>query len=160
VDAADLHAEKLARLGAGPAGRAVRETFGVDWTRGSGGVHAAYDRILVDAPCSGTGTLRRRPEIAGRLSAADVTRLAALQMQIVRQAARHLRPGGRLVYSVCSLLREEGPEVARALAADLEPAPFDAELPLFAGKSELLLSPAEHGTDGYFIASFTTKSGA
>lgn len=156
VDAADLHAQKLERLRAGPPGASVRDTFAVDWTAGAGNVERRYDRVLVDAPCSGTGTLRRRPEICGRLAASDIARLAALQARIAMGTATRVRPGGRLVYAVCSVLTAECEGVVEALTkAGLEPTPFDADLPLLAGKTAVRLLPHEHGTDGYFIASFT-----
>jgi 16S rRNA (cytosine967-C5)-methyltransferase len=159
VDAADLHASKLDRLRAGPPGGIVRATYAVDWSRGPGDVPADYDRVLVDAPCSGVGTLRRRPEIAERLAASDVDRLAALQLRIAREASKRLRPGGRLVYAVCSVLGPECEGVVEALCKDgsLELAPFDAGLPLFEDKTQVRLLPNEHGTDGYFIASFVRQ---
>src|SRR5262249_17119985 len=64
VDAAALYPQKLAQLQAGPAGKLVHQRFAVDWTAGTGDVPEGYDRVIVDAPCSGVGTLRRRPEIA------------------------------------------------------------------------------------------------
>lgn len=157
VDAADLHPQKLARLAASPAGGMVRARFAVDWTRGSGEVSGLYDRVIVDAPCTGVGTLRRRPEIATRLGAGDPARMAALQLAIARGAARHVRDGGRFIYAVCSVLREETDDVAAALAQDLDPAPFDTPLAATLappGAHTLRLLPHVHGTDGYFIASF------
>jgi 16S rRNA (cytosine967-C5)-methyltransferase len=76
-------------------------------------VRAAFDRILVDAPCSGTGTLARNPEIRWRLQPDDLPRLQRLQLSILSNVVNWLRPGGRLVYSVCSLEEEEGPAVVR-----------------------------------------------
>ncbi len=159
VDSADLHLSKLERLRAGPAGAVVRDTFGVDWTQGSGPVARTYDRVLVDAPCSGTGTLRRRPEITERLAASDITRMAALQLRITAGAASRVRPGGRLVYAVCSVLAAECEGVVKALTEGrdgprLEPTPFDVAHPLLANATTLRLLPHVHGTDGYFMASF------
>jgi 16S rRNA (cytosine967-C5)-methyltransferase len=68
---------------------------------------AKFDRILIDAPCSGTGTLGRNPEIKWRLKPSDLNDLHVKQVALVRQAMEHLCPGGRLVYSTCSLEREE-----------------------------------------------------
>lgn len=167
VDAADRLVAKLELLRASPApGASVRNTFAVDWSQGSGQVPAGYDRLLVDAPCSGTGTLRRRPEIALRLTASDVARLAALQVQITRAVAGRARPGARLFYAVCSVLRQETDEVVAELIrstaggpAALEPCPFDAEpvRALARDGSTLRLLPHEHGTDGYFVASFVVR---
>lgn len=166
VDAADLHPRKLEQLEGDLArlGLAPRSTFAVDWSAGSGGVVGPYDRVLVDAPCSGTGTLRRRPEILLRRVEGDLPRLAGLQREILARAAALLRPGGRLVYAVCSVLVEEAEEVvAGAGALGLEPAPFD-EPALSAlagtGASSLRLLPHEHGTDGYFLASLRRPAGA
>lgn len=156
VHAADLNAEKVKQI----AG-AIRHV--VDWTAGRGDVPQGLDRALVDAPCSGTGTVRRRPEILRRRTPADVARLAALQVLIVRQAAACVHNGGRLVYAVCSVLREEAEGVVSTLVAEgghegtkLVPAPFDAEVvrSLFGEVTSFRLLPHEHGTDGYFAASF------
>jgi 16S rRNA (cytosine967-C5)-methyltransferase len=134
----------------------------VDWTVGSGDVTAHYDRVLVDAPCTGVGTLRRRPEIALRRDRTDLTAIAGTQIAIASRAAQHVRPGGVLVYVVCSVLREEGEDVARALLAahpELEPAAFDAPeaQALAKGAPQLRLLPHVHGTDGYFLASLRRK---
>jgi 16S rRNA (cytosine967-C5)-methyltransferase len=123
----------------------------------------------VDSPCSGTGTLRRRPEIARRRSSGvgsgpeGVAELAKTQLAIASRAADHVRPGGVLLYVVCSVLREEGADVTGALLAarpDFRPLPFGADDPSFlvdlgnvnAGGATCLLLPTRHGTDGYFIA--------
>jgi 16S rRNA (cytosine967-C5)-methyltransferase len=76
-----------------------------------------FDRILIDAPCSGTGTLGRNPEIKWRLKPADLTDLHAKQVALVRQALQHLCPGGRLVYSTCSLEKEENELVIQEIPA-------------------------------------------
>jgi 16S rRNA (cytosine967-C5)-methyltransferase len=76
-----------------------------------------FDRILVDAPCTGTGTLARNPEIKWRLRPGDIEELRETQAEILHQAIEALAPGGRLVYSTCSLEREENEAVAGALAA-------------------------------------------
>jgi 16S rRNA (cytosine967-C5)-methyltransferase len=76
-----------------------------------------YDRVVVDAPCTGAGVLRRHPEAARRLTAADVTALAAVQAELLTLAAARVRPGGVLVYAVCTITAEEGPaQLARFLA--------------------------------------------
>lgn len=107
--------------------------------------NGVFDRILVDAPCSGTGTLRRNPEIRWRISEADIAELAAQQKLFLSQAARVLRPGGQLVYSTCSVERDENEDVTGAF---LE------------GRRDFQLLktsrtwPHREGTDGFFIASF------
>ena len=161
VDACDLHVSKLERLRAELARvhLAPRATYAVDWTVGAGDVSADYDRVLVDAPCTGTGTLRRRPDLTTRRAPADVAALAAAQIAITARAAERVRSGGRLVYAVCSVLCEEAEDVVAALAArapSLRPAPFagDAARALAKGAATLRLLPHVHGTDGYFLASF------
>ena len=77
-----------------------------------------FDRILLDAPCTGTGTLARNPEIRWRLQPDDPARLQTLQLSLLRSCLELLKPGGRLVYSVCSLEAEEGEQVVTALAAE------------------------------------------
>lgn len=163
VDAADLHPAKLERLVTEleRIGVAPRATFAVDWAAGTGGATGPYDRILVDAPCSGTGTIRRRPELLLRRKAADLPALAELQRAILARVAGLLRPGGRLVYAVCSVLREEAEDVvAGADAMGLTAAPFDAEIAANlapGGASSFRLLPHEHETDGYFVASFVKR---
>jgi 16S rRNA (cytosine967-C5)-methyltransferase len=164
VDAADVHPKKLERLTVEleRIGLRPRSTFAVDWTRGTGEVTGPYDRILVDAPCSGTGTLRRRPELALRRATGDVPELAATQRAILARVAPLLRPGGRLVYAVCSVLREEAEDVLESpevRESGLEPAPFDAPVALaVAGAAaSFRLLPHVHGTDGYFVASLTKR---
>jgi 16S rRNA (cytosine967-C5)-methyltransferase len=163
VAAADLYPQKLRQIDV-PAGRAQVKTFAVDWSLGRGEVPGGFDRVLVDAPCSGTGTLRRRPEILGKRTAADLPRLAALQAAIVRGAAACVHHGGRLVYAVCSVLREEAEGVVEAVTRDaggvrLVPAPFDAPAirGLFGEVTAFRLLPHVHGTDGYFAASFVVE---
>jgi 16S rRNA (cytosine967-C5)-methyltransferase len=159
VDACDANAAKLDRLREELArlGLHTRAAFAVDWSVGSGEVTEAYDRVLVDAPCTGVGTLRRRPEIALRPQAPDLASMAKKQIAIALQAAEHLRPGGVLVYVVCSVLREEGEEVVDALLRArpwLKSAAFDVPeiTALFGEASFFRLSSHTHGTDGYFVA--------
>jgi len=114
------------------------------------------DAVLVDAPCSGTGTWRRNPEARWRLTPDRLDRLAATQARLLDIAARLVRPGGALVYAVCSLLDDEG--AAQAAAFLTRTPSFRPEKDLFTagcyrgpGK---LLSPARDGTDGFFVARF------
>ena len=116
------------------------------------------DRVLVDAPCSGTGTLRRNPDIKWR--AIDVEKLAATQRAILASASTLLKPGGRLVYATCSLLREENEDV---VAGFLATHPGFAMVPaaevlarrhvaLMPDGEYLRLLPHRHRTDGFFAA--------
>ncbi len=111
---------------------------------------ATFDRVLVDAPCSGLGVLHRRADARWRIDAASVERLAALQLDLVLAAADLVRPGGLLVVSVCTLTAAETTGVDEALATrrpDLVPLapPGDPWVPW--GRGALLLPQAE-GTDG------------
>lgn len=112
------------------------------------------DAVLVDAPCSGTGTWRRNPEARWRLLPQSLDRLLATQAQILDNAARLLRPGGRLVYVVCSLLDAEGPDQFAALI-ERHPALAPRQLALPLGRERgqgIRLTPHHDGTDGFFIA--------
>jgi 16S rRNA (cytosine967-C5)-methyltransferase len=164
VDACDTSPSKLERLQQelGRIGLRASSTFAVDWSVGSGDVTGTYDRVLVDAPCTGVGTLRRRPEILLRLTESDLVTRPAAQVAIASRAAEHVRPGGTLVYVVCSVLREEAEEVVSALCTarpELVPTPFDAPeaRPLADGGASLRLLPHVHGTDGYFVAAFVRR---
>lgn len=164
--ATDAFPEKLAQLEeqCRRLGYEVPRVRAVDWTKGPADVPDGFDRVLVDAPCTGSGTLRRRPEIMLRLRADDPARLGQLQENVLRSVTSRLKVGGRLVYAVCSVLRNETEDVLTRVADILAPTPFDADLPaglVAPGQSTLLLTPLEHGTDGYFVASLTrTGSGA
>lgn len=118
-----------------------------------------YDRVLVDAPCSGTGTWRRNPDARWRAPAEDgLAALIALQARILASAARLVKPGGRLVYATCSMLPEENEaQVAAFLRANpaFHVLPLPLAAPTLAGAAEgdyLSLTPARHGTDGFFAA--------
>lgn len=124
VVATDIHQHKLdemgmslARVGIG-TDRLIREA--VDLSVGDGGLQAGFDRILVDAPCTGTGTLHRRPDLMLRLGPRDPQRMASLQLELLRRCATLLRAGGQLIYAVCSPLRQEGPDVFEAFLAEHE----------------------------------------
>ena len=134
----------------------------VDWTVGVAEVPADFDRVLVDAPCTGTGTLRRRPEIAARLQPEDPARLSALAESILRTAATRAKSGGRVVFAVCSVLEAECESLVERVRDVLEPAPFDApELRGVFGDSEapsaFRIGPTGFETDGYFAASFLKR---
>jgi 16S rRNA (cytosine967-C5)-methyltransferase len=115
--------------------------------------HAA-DLVLVDAPCSGSGTWRRNPETRWRLTPERLARLVELQARLLDVAARLVRPDGRLVYAVCSVLAEEGRGQAEAFAkrhSGLISSPSPMRAGRLAGPGQLL-SPARDGTDGFFVA--------
>ncbi len=127
------------------------------------------DRVLVDAPCSGLGTLRRNPDLKWRQKQTDVVELAELQTKILQSAARLVKSGGRLVYATCSLLQEENEAIARAFsAANTDFVPMEVGELLAAQKIEnaetlcsaegeataryLRMWPQVHQTDGFFAA--------
>lgn len=106
--------------------------------------NSVFDRLLIDAPCSGTGTLRRNPEIRWRISEADIAELAAQQKLFLKQAARVLKPGGQLVYSTCSVERDENENVIGA---------FLERHKDFQRIKTIRTWPHREGTDGFFLAS-------
>jgi 16S rRNA (cytosine967-C5)-methyltransferase len=126
------------------------------------------DRVLVDAPCSGLGTLRRNPDLKWRQSPQSVSELRDKQMRILESASKLLKPGGRLVYATCSLLAVEDEEVAQAFTQahpDFEPvdaaqALAKAQVPeaqSLAAGSYLRMWPHRHGSDGFFAAVWNKK---
>ncbi|MBS0242628.1 MAG: RsmB/NOP family class I SAM-dependent RNA methyltransferase [Proteobacteria bacterium] len=130
-----------------------------------------FDVVLVDAPCTGTGVWRRRPEAKWRLKPANLEARVAEQMAVMETGARHVKPGGRLVYVTCSLLASENVDQVKAFLErhqDFESVPFadvwraeiGTEPPASAdGRSDsLLLTPHSHGTDGFFVAILERKS--
>lgn len=160
--ACDLYPEKLEALSAEVERLKLPPitTRAVDWSVGQGGLSGGFDRVLVDAPCSGSGTLRRRPEILRRLGPEDPARLGRLAESILRSAASLARPGGRVVFAVCSVLPAECEAVVERVSDLLEPLPFDApelSAQLVADDTQLRLLPGLHGTDGYFMASFRRR---
>jgi 16S rRNA (cytosine967-C5)-methyltransferase len=119
------------------------------------------DRVLVDAPCSGFGTLRRNPDLKWRQSPGAIAELAAKQRAILDAASRLLKPGGRLVYATCSFLRAENEEVVTAFRSAhpefrLVPAGEILQRQHIALEAEemLQLYPHRHGCDGFFAAVF------
>ncbi len=125
-------------------------------------LHGRFHRVLVDAPCSGTGSWRRNPDVRWSTHAANIGELTALQASILQRASRYVQAGGHLVYATCSLLPEENEaQVERFLAENPAFSALDAREvwsrlvpgPWPCGESPLLkLSPARNGTDGFFAA--------
>jgi 16S rRNA (cytosine967-C5)-methyltransferase len=158
VVAGDLHehrlrvvAETCARMGAsGVTLVALNAEIALPFSE------ETFDRVLVDAPCTGTGTLRHNPEIRWRLSRESFRELPAVQGRILSEAARCLRRGGRLVYSTCSVEREENEEVVAAFLqshtdfrqAEAAPAPAPLVLPDGAARTW----PHRDDVDGFFVA--------
>jgi 16S rRNA (cytosine967-C5)-methyltransferase len=122
------------------------------------------DRVLVDAPCTGFGTLRRNPDLKWRQTPEDVPELTAKQARILASAATLMKPGGRLVYATCSVLPEENDAIVDAFLArhddfaerDVARVLADAHVPLDTG-TRLRLRPDIHGCDGFFAAVLQRK---
>ncbi|WP_395327229.1 RsmB/NOP family class I SAM-dependent RNA methyltransferase [Novosphingobium sp. BL-8H] len=159
--AADADRTRLSRLAprAERAGATIIETVLLNPNKEAEALQrfaGAADAVLVDAPCSGTGTWRRNPEARWRLTEAQLARYAAIQSRLLDVAAGLVRPGGRLVFVTCSLLDEEGADQAAGFLR--RHAGWRAEMPtLPAGTPRgegLRLSPWHDGTDGFFVARF------
>ena len=158
VLASDVDRARLSRLSprAERAGATIIETRLLDGDREAAALEDWKDRadvVLIDAPCSGTGTWRRNPEARWRLSPPRIARLATTQSRLLDLGATLVRPGGALVYVVCSLLDEEGAgQVDRFLAGHpgwTTETPIDQGRARGAGKR---LTPAHDATDGFFVA--------
>ncbi len=121
----------------------------------------SFERVLVDAPCTGTGTWRRNPDARWSVTPRDLEELALRQDRILDSAARLAKPGGRLIYVTCSLLAAENEDRVEAFLAahpEFAPVPFAEVWAAAVGGAcpadgpYLRLSPAAHGTDGFFAA--------
>jgi 16S rRNA (cytosine967-C5)-methyltransferase len=121
-------------------------------------VRGGFDGVLVDAPCSGLGSARRRPELLWRAERSELSGLARLQVSIAAAAADLVRPGGRLVYSVCTFARAETDAACDAMLAKRP----DLEAVAIVGPDgpaeRVRLWPHRHGSDGMFVASFRRRS--
>ena len=132
-------------------------------------ITASFDRVLVDVPCSGTGTLARNPEIKWRLRPADLLEFQERQLSILQSAMKNVAPGGRLVYSTCSLEREENQDVVEKVVsadvslriteccAELEKLQLEGEmvwkdLGSLTSGPYLRTVPGVHPCDGFFAA--------
>ncbi|HVJ55699.1 MAG TPA: RsmB/NOP family class I SAM-dependent RNA methyltransferase [Aliidongia sp.] len=157
--------QRLRRAGVSNVERRALTTERDKWVKH----HAeSFDRVFVDAPCTGTGTWRRNPDAKWRLTQQDLDELTALQARILESAARLVKPGGRLVYATCSLLPAENDAQIEAFLASHaefvlvpvgtvwqeaigEPCPEPGAM--------LHLTPARHGTDGFFVAVLERRAG-
>jgi 16S rRNA (cytosine967-C5)-methyltransferase len=118
-----------------------------------------FDLVLLDAPCSGLGTIRRDPDIKWRRRAEDLPDLAKAQVQLMQQAAEVLRPGGRLVYSTCSSEPEENEDVVRTFLdtrSDFRRAEPSGKIPalarLLTGEGWMRTLPHRDGLEAFFAA--------
>ena len=168
----DRSAQRLRRAGAHNVERRALQTKDGDadnrkWLKRQAG---AFDRVLVDAPCTGTGTWRRNPDGRWTLRPEDLAELVPKQAAILDAAAKLVKPGGGLIYATCSVLPAEN---EHQIAAFLERHPEFEVVPVAAIWREVLasepppeaenapylrLSPLKHGTDGFFAAALVRKS--
>ncbi len=160
IIASDTNRARLAQL----APRAERAGAQIDVRLLDGGREAAQladlegrcDVVLVDAPCSGSGTWRRNPEGRWRLTPDRLDRLVRLQQQLLDTAAPLVKPGGALVYATCSIIRAEGADQARNFLGR-HSSWLVQEVPVDGGRADgpgRLLTPAHDATDGFFVARF------
>lgn len=149
------HKKKLIQAGADRLGLTIitpktadGKVFRPEWER-------AFDLVLVDAPCSGLGVIRKKPDIRYK-DPAPLADLPAVQLDILRNAARYVRPGGTLMYSTCTLLYRENGEVVETFLAENKS--YKAETFTLPGpvgsiqSGSVTLWPHRHGTDGFFIS--------
>jgi 16S rRNA (cytosine967-C5)-methyltransferase len=151
--------ERLRRAGASIVQRQPLASARDKWVKRH---TAGFDRVFVDAPCTGTGTWRRNPDAKWRLAPKDVEELPALQADILDSAQRLVKPGGRLIYATCSVLMEEDEDqVAKFISThpDFSVVPIREVWAEAIGTEDcpsrgdtLRLSPARNGTDGFFVA--------
>ena len=142
VTAVDNAKERLERLADNSARLGlVCATRQHDWSGGPLDKNEAFDAVLVDAPCTGLGVVGRKPEIRWRRTQADVQAASIRQQEILKYASSHVRPGGKLVYTVCSPEPEEGQEVVDA---------FIAAHPRFKLETSLSTAPPTQGEDAHY----------
>ena len=148
------HKKKLIQAGAGRLGLSSITAMTADGKAFRPEWEAAFDRVLVDAPCSGLGVIRKKPDIRYK-DPAPLNELPKVQRDILDNAARYVRPGGTLLYSTCTLLRRENEDVALDfLSRHPEFQPEGFCLPEYVGNARsgmLTLWPHRQGTDGFFI---------
>jgi 16S rRNA (cytosine967-C5)-methyltransferase len=156
VTAVDVGAAKLidAELLCRRAGHPLEATLVTDAAATIPLPQASFDAVLVDAPCTGLGTLRRRPEVRHRRFAADLMRMADLQRRILAHAAPLCRPGGVLVFATCSFAVEEGPLVVDAFLHDhpefqRDPGEQPWVRPLLDARGDLRTHPLLGGMDAF-----------
>jgi 16S rRNA (cytosine967-C5)-methyltransferase len=148
IVACDVSAERLARMRENLERLSVTnvEVKRADWLQSPPSENEKFDRILLDAPCSNTGVIRRRVDVRWRLRGDDFARMPELQMGLIKNLSRMLKPGGTLVYSTCSMEPEENEEVVRRVESE---AP---ELKFLKSRRSL---PFRDQMDGAFAAAFT-----
>jgi 16S rRNA (cytosine967-C5)-methyltransferase len=144
---------------------ALQEAMNIDFvvhdaTRPLAFAERPFNRVLVDAPCSGTGTLRHNPEIRWRLKPADIEELADKQRAILHQASTVVSAGGLLLYSTCSLDKDENESVANGFLtehADFEIARLETRIKSASDVGAVRTWPHRDDTDGFFVTCFRRK---
>jgi len=160
ISAVDFQPDKLRLLAAEAIrlGVTIVETHPGNATRTPDAFHGAFDRVLLDAPCSGLGTLRRNPEIRWRIAPADLEKCAQFQRRLLRSAALCVKPGGRLAYTTCAVTPEENENVVADFLAGhpafTRIAPEGIPPELIEADGFFRTFPHRHGTDGFFGALF------
>ncbi|MBQ9732815.1 MAG: 16S rRNA (cytosine(967)-C(5))-methyltransferase RsmB [Clostridia bacterium] len=161
ITSCDLHENKLKRIreSAGRLGIKSLKTLAADGRQFRAEFEEAFDLVIADVPCSGLGVIRKKPDIRYK-NMAEFDGLVPIQQDILTNVSRYVAPGGRLLYSTCTVRKEENEEQVKAFldySKDFEAEDF--VLPGI-GKSEngmLQLWPQRHGTDGFFIAKLRRK---
>lgn len=159
IVAGDLHHHRLRTVKSSSALQGFRSVncLTLDGLRSLPVQDSYFDRVLIDAPCSGTGTLRRNPEIRWRISTGDIEDLAARQTKLLINAARTVKTGGRLVYSTCSVEVEENENVRHTFldnSKNFRPIELDIDSALRTAPGVARTWPHQQGSDGFFISAF------
>ena len=157
----DLHENKLKRIqeSADRLGADIITTRAADGRVFQPEWEAAFDVVLVDAPCSGLGIIRKKPDTRYK-KADDLFTLPVIQSAILNNSARYVRPGGTLVYSTCTILPEENEQVTQAFLAehtDFTMSPIELPQPVGTTSGALTLWPQRHDTDGFYICRMTRR---
>jgi len=153
----DLHESKLSLVekGAARLGITCLTTAVQNGTKPREDLKESFDRVLCDVPCSGLGVIAKKPDLRHK-SPDDIARLPAIQYAILENGASYVKKGGALLYSTCTLNKEENEEVAQRFLAEHPEFEASAEGMPF-GKTAVTLFPDEHSTDGFFMARFVKK---
>ncbi|SDC39693.1 16S rRNA (cytosine(967)-C(5))-methyltransferase RsmB [Shouchella lonarensis] len=165
VDAYDLHPHKVKLIAEQAARLGLTNVYPVAQDAREVKSEPLYDRILIDAPCTGFGVIRRKPDIRFRKQEADVKAIATVQQEILRAAALALAPGGKLVYSTCTIEQEENEAVVAKFLSDHPGFKVDEtmkeRLPAVLQEKGrctplgLTILPQDFGTDGFFMTCLT-----
>ncbi len=161
VRAFDIHEKKagLVAKGAARLGLDIVTAAAGDASRFDPALQESADAVLCDVPCSGFGVIRKKPEIRYK-DPRELQRLPQVQLDILKNACRYVKPGGRLVYSTCTVLRRENEDVIRAFLEEtggFEPVEFSLPAPFTGRREGTVILPGQGGTDGFFICVLRKK---